>query len=199
MNEINLEIKESNETKKWIMEALLTLLEKKEYQDITIAKIADKAGLGRRTFYRYFQTKDQVMREIAQNLMNEFADTILKNHASNLETVTEAYFEFWEHKIDVLLLLKKAQLLHFIEDNLFALIADVALKVKHIPVDQMTDETITKGFEKYKYDFVFKIAGYWHITLLWCEETPRKTPAQMSKIVSDILLWYPDETQSNND
>lgn len=196
MNQINLEIKENNETKKWIMEALLTLLTKKEYQDITIANIADKASLGRRTFYHYFQTKDQVMKEIAQNLMNEFADTIIKNHASNLETVTEAYFEFWEQKIDILLLLKKAQVLHFVEDNLFALIADVAFKVKHVPIHQMTDETITKEFENYKYDFVFKIAGYWHITLLWCEETPRKTPAQMSKIVSDILLWHPDETNS---
>lgn len=189
MTQINIQINESNETKKWIMEALLLLLQKKEYQDITIAQIAAKANLGRRTFYRYFPTKDQVMKEIAQNLMNEFADTILKNHASNLETVTEAYFEFWEHKIDILLLMKKAQVLHFIEDNLFALIADVALKVKHFPLEQMLDDTITKEFEKYKYDFVFKIAGYWHITLLWCEETPRKTPAMMSKIVTDILLW----------
>ena len=160
MTQINIQINESNETKKWIMEALLLLLQKKEYQDITIAQIAAKANLGRRTFYRYFPTKDQVMKEIAQNLMNEFADTILKNHASNLETVTEAYFEFWEHKIDILLLMKKAQVLHFIEDNLFALIADVALKVKHFPLEQMLDDTITKEFEKYKYDFVFKIAGY---------------------------------------
>lgn len=65
MKQVNIQIQETNQTKKWIMEALLMLLTKKEYQDITISQIADKANLGRRTFYRYFQTKDHVMMEIS--------------------------------------------------------------------------------------------------------------------------------------
>lgn len=178
---------EQTETKDLITQALLTLLSKKNYHDITISQIADQSNISRRTFYRYFQTKDEVMKEISIKLMDDFANTILKNHANNLETVTEAYFEFWENKIDTLLLLKKAQVLHFIEDNLYALIVDVAFKVKHIPDAPMPEEQLRKEFEKYKYDFVFKISGFWHITLLWCEEIPRKSPKEMSKIVTRIL------------
>ena len=44
---MNIEINEKNRTKKWIMAALLTLLPKRNYHDITIAQIVDKAGLGR--------------------------------------------------------------------------------------------------------------------------------------------------------
>ena len=184
---MNIEINEKNRTKKWIMVALLTLLPKRNYHDITIAQIVDKAGLGRRTFYRYFKTKDDVVTGIARSLMDEFADTILKNHAHNLETVAESYFEFWEARIDILLLLKQANLLHFIGDNMIPLISGVAAKVKHVPSSPVDEETLMQVYNQYKYDFTFKLAGFWHITIVWCEETPRKSPAEMSRIVMDIL------------
>lgn len=139
---MNIEINEKNRTKKWIMVALLTLLPKRNYHDITIAQIVDKAGLGRRTFYRYFKTKDDVVTSIARSLMDEFADTILKNHAHYLETVAESYFEFWEARIDILLLLKQANLLHFIGDNMIPLISGVAAKVKHVPSSPVDEETL---------------------------------------------------------
>lgn len=64
-------IKEDNQTRKRIIESLFELLAKKEYHDITISRIVDKAGLGRRTFYRYFKTKDEVIEYTAKILMNE--------------------------------------------------------------------------------------------------------------------------------
>ena len=54
-------IKEENQTRRWIIEALLELLKHKDYHDITVSQIVDKAKLGRRTFYRYFKTKDEVI------------------------------------------------------------------------------------------------------------------------------------------
>lgn len=50
---------EENQTKLWIINALLEQLERKDYSSITINMITDQAKLGRRTFYRYFKTKDK--------------------------------------------------------------------------------------------------------------------------------------------
>lgn len=177
---------ETNQTRLWILNSLLELLEKKDYSAITINMLADHAGLGRRTFYRYFKTKDEAMKYITELLMDQFANTIINNHSSGMEEVAVAYFQFWEQYIDILLLLKKAHVLYFIEDNLTELITNVAKKVKHIPAG-IPVEKLAKLYEKYNYEFSIKLAGFWKATILWCEETPRKSPEEMAKIITSLL------------
>ena len=83
--------KENNQTKKRIIEALYELLDKKDYHDITISRIVDKAALGRRTFYRYFKSKDEVIEYSTNLLMKEFADIIVLNHAETQDSIIESY------------------------------------------------------------------------------------------------------------
>ncbi|MBU5426283.1 TetR/AcrR family transcriptional regulator [Tissierella pigra] len=174
---------EVNQTKDWVVEAILKLLEKKEYRDITISQIVNKADIGRRTFYRYFKSKDDIFNYIGLNLANDFAQTILNDKADSLFTISTSYFKFWESHIDTLLLMKKAHLLYFIEDNLFEIIYKVAIKIGHIE-EQNVDENF---MDRYKYEFEFKLAGFWKLTLLWCTEMPRKTPEEMAKIIYSIV------------
>lgn len=177
---------EKNQTRLLIINSLLELLAKRNYDSITIHMIVDRAALGRRTFYRYFTTKDDAMEYITKLLMEEFANTIINRHASDMEAVTIAYFRFWEQYIDILLLLKKAHLLYFIEENLETHIFNVARKVKHIP-DYMPAEMLTEIYEKYKYEFSIKLAGFWKATIIWCEETPRKTPEEMARLIAELF------------
>lgn len=177
---------EKNQTKLWIMNSLLTLLEKKDYSAITINMIVDHAGLGRRTFYRHFKTKDDTMKYITEVLMDQFAEQLLQNHSSGMEEVAVAYFQFWENYIDVLLLLKKAHVLYFIEDNLAELIINVAKKVKHIP-SGIPVEKLADIYAKHNFEFSIKLAGFWKATIIWCEENPRKSPEEMAKIITSLL------------
>lgn len=177
---------EKNQTKLWIINSLLTLLEKRDYSSITINMIVDHAQLGRRTFYRHFKTKDDAMRYITELLMDQFAKQLLENHSSGMEEVAIAYFQFWEQYIDILLLLKKAHLLYFIEDNLVELITRVAKKVKHIP-SGIPVEKLAKLYEQYNFEFSIKLAGFWKATIIWCEENPRRTPEDMAKKITSLL------------
>lgn len=156
-------LKEENKTKKWIIDALFDLLRRKDYQDITISQIVNKAGLGRRTFYRYFKTKNEVIEYTTKLLMNEFANTIIINHAETQESIAESYFEFWENHIDILMLMNKAHLLYFIEDHLLSLIYEVAKKVGHVP-DHLDEEELAEYYKRYKFAFAVKLAGFWKAT-----------------------------------
>ena len=162
------------------------ITEKKEYCDITIHMIVDHAGLGRRTFYRYFKTKDDAMKYICELLMDQFANTLISNDSHGMEEVAVAYFQFWEQYIDILLLLKKAHVLYFIEDNFAELITYVAKKVKHIP-EAVPLEKLTKIYQKHNYEFSIKLAGFWKATIIWCEEKFRKSPEEMAKIITALL------------
>lgn len=177
---------EKNQTRLLIINSLLELLEKRSYTSITINMIVDRAALGRRTFYRYFKTKDETMEYITSLLMEQFANTIINIHASGMEAVTIAYFRFWEQYINILLLLKKAHLLYFIEENLEEHIIRVAKRVKHVP-DNIPAEMLSAIYEKYKYEFSIKLAGFWKATIIWCEENPRKTPEEMAKLITELF------------
>lgn len=175
---------EISQAKQWIAEAMIQLLRNKNYHDITILEITNKAKLGRRTFYRHFKTKDEVIELISFELMDKFANKILENKATSFEMIMQSYFEFWEDEIELLLLLKKARLLYYIEDNIMVLVADVAHKIGHVPND--IDQQMAL-MEEYKYEFAYKLAGFWKLTLVWCEETPRKRPSEMAEIISDFI------------
>ncbi len=51
-------------TREKLKTALISLCEEKAYYDITILEICQRAELYRSTFYRYYDTKDDMLREI---------------------------------------------------------------------------------------------------------------------------------------
>ena len=55
-------------------EALLILLEKKEYEFITIKEICEKAGVNRSTFYLHYESIDDLLEETKKNTNKKFQD-----------------------------------------------------------------------------------------------------------------------------
>lgn len=55
-------------------EALLLLLEKKEYPYITVKEICAKAGVNRSTFYLHYETVDDLLRECLEMIIGRFKD-----------------------------------------------------------------------------------------------------------------------------
>ena len=73
-------------TASYMDEALLSLLEKKEYEFITVKEICQKAGVNRSTFYLHYENIDDLLEETVRYVSDKFAlsfDGI--NNKSNLE------------------------------------------------------------------------------------------------------------------
>ncbi|MBQ7275958.1 MAG: TetR/AcrR family transcriptional regulator [Bacilli bacterium] len=60
-------------------EALLLLLEKKDYEYITIKEICEKAGVNRSTFYLHYETIDDLLEEMVDNLNKKFIESFSKD------------------------------------------------------------------------------------------------------------------------
>ena len=56
--------------------ALAELISEKEYDDITIQEILDRANVGRSTFYTHFENKDQLFRSMLTLLNERFEEGI---------------------------------------------------------------------------------------------------------------------------
>lgn len=68
-------------TREAIFGAFTDLLSKKEFHQITVGEIIDRADIGRATFYSHFETKDFLLKAFCEELFCHIFDT--ENNAEN--------------------------------------------------------------------------------------------------------------------
>ena len=86
-------------SQKLVAEALVALIHEKGYRHITITELCERAGIARRTFYRNFDTVEDVLRYLGGTTIEAFSRE-MERHATNAYyDVLVAFFSFWrEHE-----------------------------------------------------------------------------------------------------
>ena len=77
--------------------------------------------------------------------------------------------------------------MYFIEDDFPHLIMKVALKTKYKGLDIDLDTVLAITPISKLYEFYFELASIWKLTILWLEDTDRKSPEEMSQII--VKIW----------
>ncbi len=92
-------------SREWIFEALMKLMKKNTFQDISISDITSKAGVARLTFYRNYSSKEDIIihkgRKIYEKLMEDlnttvFEDNIIYNSIRKIISVFNDYAELFK-------------------------------------------------------------------------------------------------------
>ena len=71
----NIMDRRQRKTREAIFNAFTELLSKKDFAQITVCEIIDKADIGRATFYSHFETKDYLLKEFCEELFCHVFDT----------------------------------------------------------------------------------------------------------------------------
>lgn len=172
-----------NRAQKHYTDSLLSMMQEKQYHDITIQEISERAGYDRRTYYRYFSSKEDILRLYCSHILGEMADMMHHEESLTFKSGIIAYFSFWEKHIDFLKLLQKSNLLHFLEDeqdNLFYHYVGVLVQPE-IP------QQLEQASPLSKYAFYFTSGGLWNTLVYWIKEEPQRTPEEMTEY---ILLTF---------
>ena len=90
-----------------ITEALLKLMREYPYNEISVKQILLESKLARKTFYRDFDSKDDVLISLFRKNLREYFDIVNNARADALTTI----FEFADRNRQLLLLLDKNELL----------------------------------------------------------------------------------------
>lgn len=69
-------------------EALLQLLETKEYEYITVKQICEKAGVNRSTFYLHYETVDELLQESLSYMFQKFNDKYGDREKAKIQSET---------------------------------------------------------------------------------------------------------------
>ena len=81
--------------KKQITATLIDLLKKKSLSEISISELTDKAGIGRVSFYRNYQSKEDILKEESNRLIKEWGKLYESNTESAPETLFPSLFDFY--------------------------------------------------------------------------------------------------------
>lgn len=91
---------DSQFTKECIMEALLQLMQTKDYDAITITDLTRRAGVSRMSYYRNYHSKDEILTDYMYRIITEYARDL------NFSTIRSG-FQTYEHILQSLKYLRK--------------------------------------------------------------------------------------------
>ena len=81
--------------KKQILTALLDLLKEKPLSDISVSELTSKAEIGRVSFYRNYQNKEDILKEESNRLIKEWGRLYESNPESTPESLFPSLFDFY--------------------------------------------------------------------------------------------------------
>ncbi len=155
---------------KYITEALFNLMKKKDYSTISITEICNKAGTGRMSFYRNFESKEDIIKKWITNTTDKFlkeSDISYKNDSTK-DYFIKLFTHLEEYKTEAYLIYKA---------NLFNLLKNEFDK-KLINLHQ-------KEYENYKSYFI--AGGILNVYYFWLINGSKESPEELASKMVDLL------------
>ena len=175
-------------------EALITLLEKKDFAYITIKEICDTAGVNRSTFYLHYEN--------TADLLNETTRYILDKHFSYYSIDKKGIYERFENCEKKQLVFITAEYLtpylNFIREN--QRIFKVAIKqFNSMNMDEVYGRMFTQifnpilarfGVPERERGFVMKfyLTGVYAVVMEWLEKDCAEDMNTVIKVITDCVL-----------
>lgn len=82
--------------RKQITKALISLMGRKKINDISISELCDKAQVGRASFYRNYDSKEEVIRHHTEALINGWADEIDRDPSASISSFFQSLFQHFQ-------------------------------------------------------------------------------------------------------
>ena len=156
--------------KECVATALIKLMKEKKYEEITITDIAKTAGVSRVTYYRNFDSKDEIityyLEERAYQLHQE---TKHLNPTKDTYECALAMFRYWLKHSDFLLCLNDAKLGYVLLDHI--------------------NQNITRytATAREKYEACYYLGSMHNILFQWIKGGAEETPEEMAEIVCGLF------------
>ena len=109
-------VEKNSYVKKQILGALLAMIEEQRFDSITVSALAKRAGVGRASFYRNFESKEDVLRRENDRLTGIWR-LQLERQAGSVENVLVSLLDFYKEHEQFYLALYRAGLFGMVLDD----------------------------------------------------------------------------------
>ena len=162
--------------------SLLDLMSKKSYSEISTTELCENLGMPRKTFYRYFDSKEDTLYALIEHTMNEYQFYFTDSNIGGKRTLSGEignYYKFWIcHKPLLDALFKNNMLEKIVEVSIKFPVNDMVNIQKFLPDD--TDWAREKIFR-------FAICGLCFQMIDWYRDGFKVSIEDMSKLSCRML------------
>lgn len=166
-------------SQKVITESLLLLMKKYPYAEITVKQILLETDISRKTFYRNFLSKDDVLNSFINTILQDYVNAIQQQQQkySHLQTL-DVIFDFCEKNKEILFILRDNRLLYLLLEKLNVLILN-----EHNRYISESQENHLESQLLTEYIIYFNIGGVWNLIVGWIENNMRDAVIDIKKSV----------------
>ena len=160
-----------------VEDTLYSMMRKQPYSEITTSALCAQAGIPRKAFYRYFDTKDDVLYALLDHTQLMYLYAGPAGPTSYDETVR--MYTFWYEHREMLDILIKNNM----EGLWFSRMIDKAIKER---VGALFAQHSEQG-DAYRLMTTFVIGGLLSCIIFCHRSNWQKSPEEMAKITADLL------------
>ena len=164
--------------KECITQSLILLLKHTPYEKITMDMISSKSGFSRRTIYRYFKCKQDILNEWINMLIemyNEYLESSLKNH----DNAILASFEFLYNNSEFFKIFYNNNML----DSISFAIEGIVSKILNYRHDDIS--TWNELYTKYYTSFI--AGGFYKVLYEWLNSDDKRSAYEMYEIYKSVI------------
>ena len=168
-------------TKQLIKEALLQALEKKDIYHVTVKELCGMAQINRSTFYAHYESPQDVLREIEQDVARNI--TALGQNCD-----PENKFEHLLRACEYLYAnrdIQKAIMRNNSDEDIAKALAGSTVYAC-LPAGYIADTTSLDDVDR-AFAYTFLVYGMFHVVRKWLLQDVDRTPAQMAVIMERLI------------
>ena len=167
-------MKQSDQSKQYMVEALLALMKEKPYNLISVKDITEKAGVARLTFYRNFETKEDIIRHHLRMDFQEYMEQLTQIADLDLKQMVTLCYTFWGNRKEEIRLISAHSMGWLLREPFEEFLQQILQQMKLI--DQYT-----------YFQQEFLIGGMFSDMLAWIDDPQGRTPEDMATEILEIF------------
>lgn len=168
---------ESSRRQRALEQGLLAAMERQPYEKITLTDLCRQLALPRKTFYRYFPTKEDCLLALIDHTLSDCNDIALKGWSGGPTLDSQAqlrFFRYWlEHRV----------FLDAIRNNA---LENLLLARTTVIVDRMKENTPSASFAREQVEY-FIAHGLMFTVIRWHQFGFQSTPEEMAGVFEGLL------------
>ncbi|MDR3598180.1 TetR/AcrR family transcriptional regulator [Clostridium sp.] len=159
--------------KECIFSSLMILMEKKNFQEISITDITNKAGVSRMAYYRNYKSKEDIITNYLDELFEAYLNEITNYEKIDTYQFTYMYFVYFRRH--------KKLITNLIKANLSILILERFDKYLHLIFEEILHNDSSEKISKYEINYI--AGGLYKVLIQWIDNGLEESDENMAKTI----------------
>jgi AcrR family transcriptional regulator len=172
-------------TRRMLRDALVSLILEKDFASITIKEITERAEVAYITFYRHYESQDQLLLEVLDDgltgLLSHIETLAKQSETAALEVEGKLIFEYIDEKSDLFNILLKSQSVTRIRRSVVQKIASIFRK-SCTPLERTGNQVTVNIASNHIATSLLSLIEW------WLENNKKPSPMQMGRVYKSLII-----------